>query len=98
MVRDHGNGLTTLKQAVKGFNVDEPAQLDAKHQALYDRLNKLSGADFDREYMSAMVAGHREVVDMLDDRAGESASAKGTSGTDNSQLDTAVNQWATKAL
>lgn len=98
MVRDHGNGLDTLKQAVKGFNVDEPAQLNAKHQALHDRLSKLSGAEFDREYMMAMVDAHREVANMLDDRAGQSPSATGTSGTDNSRLDASVNQWATKAL
>ena len=98
MVHDHGNGLNSLKQAVKGFNVDEPAQLDPKHQALYDRLSKLDGAAFDREYMKAMVEGHREVANMLDDRAGQSPSAKGTSGTDNSRLDTSVNQWASKAL
>ena len=98
MVRDHGNGLNALKQAVKGQNVDEPAQLDAKHQAIYDRLSQLNGAEFDREYMKAMVAGHRDVVDMLDDRAGQAPSTTGTSGTDNSRLDTSVNQWATKAL
>ncbi len=98
MVRDHGNGLNALKETVKGFNVDEPAQLDAKHQALYDRLSKLSGAEFDREYMKAMVDGHRQVVDMLDDRAGQSSSVTGTSGADDSRLDASVNQWATKAL
>ena len=98
MVSDHGNGLNSLKEAVKGFNVDEPSQLDAKHQALYDRLSKLEGAAFDREYMTAMVEGHREVAKMLDERAAPSPSAKGTSGTDNSRLDTSVNQWASKAL
>jgi putative membrane protein len=100
MVRDHSAGLDSLKQAVRGQDVDEPAQLDAEHQALYDRLSKLSGAAFDREYMMAMVDGHREVVDMLDDRADRSPAAKGTSGSssDNSQMDDAVNQWASKAL
>ena len=98
MVRDHGNGLNALKEAVKGQNVDEPGQLDDEHQALYDRLSRLNGAEFDREYMKAMVDGHREVVNMLDDRAGPSPAATGTSGSDNSSLDSAVNQWATKAL
>ena len=49
MVRDHTKGLNDLKQAVKGQGIDEPSQLDAKHQALYDRLSKLSGAEFDRQ-------------------------------------------------
>ena len=100
MVRDHTNGLNALKQAVKGFNIEEPAQLDPKHQALHDRLGRLSGAEFDREYMKAMVEGHREVKDMVDDRADQAPVAKGTTGgaTDNSPLDTAINQWASKAL
>ena len=55
MVRDHTNGLNALKEAVKGQDVDAPSKLDDKHQALYDRLSKLNGAEFDREYMTAMV-------------------------------------------
>jgi len=100
MVRDHTNGLNALKQAVKGHSIDEPSQLDAKHQAVYDRLSKLDGAEFDREYIVVMVEGHREVKGMIVDRVEQSPTAKGTSGgaTDNSPLDASVNQWATKAL
>ena len=100
MVTDHTKAKNELKQAVKSQNIDEPTQLDAKHQALYDKLNGLKGTDFDREYMTAMVDGHREVKDMLNGRADKPGTAKGTSGSTsrNSQLDTAVNQWASKAL
>jgi putative membrane protein len=103
MVRDHTNALNELKKAIagKGGSVQEPAQLDEKHQTLHERLSKLSGAAFDREYMQAMVDGHRDVKDMLDDRADQKgAAATGTSGrtTDTVQLDTAVNQWASKTL
>lgn len=101
MVRDHTKGLNDLKEAVKGQGIDEPSQLDAKHQALSDRLSKLSGAEFDRQYMMAMVEGHREVQDMLDDRATQTPAARGTSGgrsTGDSQLDVAVNQWASQKL
>jgi putative membrane protein len=100
MVRDHTKGLNDLKQAVKGQGIEEPSQLDAKHQALYDRLSKLNGAEFDREYMMAMVDGHREVQDMLDDRADQTPATRGTTGrtADDSQLDTAVDQWAKEKL
>jgi len=98
MVRDHTNGLNALKQAVKGYDINEPSQLDAKHQALYDRLSELNGAAFDRAYMAAMVEGHREVKGMISGRVEHLP--KGTSGgaTDNSPLDASVNQWAAKAL
>lgn len=100
MVKEHTNGLNALKEAVKGQGVEEPAQLDAKHQTLYDRLSKLSGAEFDREYMKAMVDGHREVKSMVETRANRTPTTTGTSGrvSDDSRLDNAVNQWATKAL
>ena len=100
MVREHTNGLNTLKEAVKGQGVEEPAQLDTKHQALYDRLSKLSGVAFDREYMQAMVDGHREVKSMVETRANRTPTTTGTSGraSDDSRLDNAVNQWANKTL
>jgi putative membrane protein len=45
-----------------------PAQLDDKHNDLRDKLSKLQGADFDREYMDAMVDGHQDVADKLESR------------------------------
>ncbi len=100
MIRDHTKAANELEQAMKGQNVTAPSSLDAKHQALYDRLSKLKGAEFDREYMSAMVDGHKEVRDMVDDRADNSPSATGTTGqaSGNAAAETAVNQWARKTL
>ena len=43
-------------------SLQEPTQLDGKHQKLADKLAKLQGADFDRQYMEAMVDGHKKVV------------------------------------
>jgi putative membrane protein len=106
MVRDHSKSGAELKQAVSRHDVQPPAGLDAEHQRLYDRLSKLQGAEFDREYMNAMVEGHEKVKSMVSSRAGNNRAstdrtrgATGTSGTTGStQLDTAVNQWATKTL
>jgi putative membrane protein len=107
MVRDHTKAGNELKQAVTRHDVQPPAGLDAEHQRLYDRLNKLQGAEFDREYMKAMVDGHQKVKSMLSSRASNQRTgadrnrgATGTSGTTtgSTQLDTAVNQWATKTL
>ena len=100
MVRDHTKAKNELKQAVKGYNIAEPTQLDTKHQALYDKLSQLNGAAFDREYMAAMLDGHREVKGMLSARADQPPAAKGTSGStsDDARLGNAVTQWAGKAL
>ena len=39
-----------------------PTELDAKHHADHARLDKLSGAAFDKAYMAAMVSDHNEDV------------------------------------
>jgi putative membrane protein len=107
MVRDHSKAGNELKQAVSRHDVQPPAGLDAEHQRLYDRLSALRGAEFDREYMKAMVDGHKKVKSMLasrtmDDRASRDRTrgVTGTSGstTGATPLDMAVNQWAAKSL
>jgi putative membrane protein len=102
MVRDHSRAGSDLKQAVSRHDVATPTGLDAEHQQLFDRLSKLRGSEFDREYMKAMVDGHMKVKSMLQSRAagepGSTVRATGTSGTATTQLDMAVNQWASKSL
>jgi putative membrane protein len=49
-------------------NIQVPSDVDAKHRDLADKLSKLQGADFDREYMDAMVDGHEDVLDTLGKR------------------------------
>ena len=36
-----------------------PDKLDAKHQAMVDKMSKLSGAAFDKAYVAAMVKAHK---------------------------------------
>ena len=62
MVDDHSKALDELKTAAGSKNITWPTTLDAEHKKLSDRLSKLSGAAFDREYMQAMVDGHKKVA------------------------------------
>jgi putative membrane protein len=110
MVKDHSQANDELKQVASQLKVQPPAELDKKHQDLADRLSKLQGADFDREYTAAMVQGHEEVVAKLRARAGNrltsseaatsdrpaGAGAVGTTGTGANEQ--ALTQWAAKAL
>jgi predicted outer membrane protein len=89
MVTDHTKALDELKQAAGTATI--PSALDKKHQKLHDKLSKLSGAEFDKKYMEAMVDGHKDVTKMLkkhSEASHETASAAnpnggtvGTSGT-----------------
>ena len=62
MVQDHGKANEELKRIASAKGVQLPAQLDRKHRGDLDRLAKLSGADFDREYMQHMVKDHKHNI------------------------------------
>ena len=97
MVTDHQKANNELKQVASKMAVQLPAETDAKHQDLYDRLSKLKGAEFDKEYMKAMVEGHQEVAQELERHSDSNARGVGTSG-DASQPPDSVNGWASKTL
>ena len=62
MVTDHTGVNTALKQLADKKGIMVPDKLDAKHEKIVDKLSKLSGADFDKEYMKLMVKGHKSDV------------------------------------
>jgi putative membrane protein len=66
MVQDHTNANTELKSLAGKKNVTLPTELDAEHKAIRDRLNGLSGAEFDKAYMEAMVEDHEKTVDLFE--------------------------------
>jgi putative membrane protein len=62
MEDDHTKVNGELKQLAADEKVTLPDGLDSKHQALYDRLSKLSGPQFDKTYMTEMVRDHQQDV------------------------------------
>jgi putative membrane protein len=67
MVEAHSATTAQLKAIVSAekLNVDLPAKLDAKHQALIDELNKASAADFDKAYAEQQIEAHDEAVKLF---------------------------------
>lgn len=59
MVTDHTKANDQLKSLAAGDGVTLPASMNAKDQALYNKLSGMSGAAFDRAYMNAMVRDHK---------------------------------------
>jgi putative membrane protein len=93
MVDDHVKAQKELADAASGAGIQWPTQLDDRHRQLQQRLSGLKNEQFDREYMKAMVDGHRDVEKMLTERVGE-----GGPGSDGTSLTGKVNQWAAKTL
>ena len=78
MVDDHSKAGDELKGLASQKNVTLPAGLDAKHQAMQDKLSKMKGAAFDRAYMAHMVTAHQQAVALFQKEAsgGKDADAK----------------------
>jgi len=62
MVKDHSKAGEELKEVASKKGITLRDSLNATDKALYDRLSKLSGPDFDQAYMQAMVKDHEEDV------------------------------------
>ena len=75
MIDDHTKAGDQLKQIASTNAIPQEAKLDDKHTNLMDKLSKLNGTDFDKEYMSAMVDDHEDAVRDLRSRVDENRSA-----------------------
>jgi putative membrane protein len=85
MEDDHSKANAELKQLASTKGVDLPTALEGKQKSTVERLSKLSGAQFDRQYMTTMVSDHKEDVSKFQS---ESSKAK----------DPDVKQFAGKTL
>jgi putative membrane protein len=90
MMREHTAAGNELKQVLSQHNVQVPTTLDEQHRDRSQELSRLNGAEFDHEYMEAMVDDHQRMEELLEGRANEKAN--------NEPLENSVNQWASKTL
>ncbi len=68
MVDDHTKGLQEVQQVAQAKNVTLPTEPDAKHKKMADRLNALSGAEFDKSYVAnAGVNDHKAAHKLVTD-------------------------------
>jgi putative membrane protein len=62
METDHSKANEELQAATSSSGMTASTSLDAKNQALYDKLSGLSGSQFDHAYMQAMIKDHKEDI------------------------------------
>ena len=62
MADDHRKINDQLTAIAAGRNMTLPATMTAKQQALYDKLQNLTGRDFDKAYIAGMVKEHEQDV------------------------------------
>jgi putative membrane protein len=76
MVIEHTKMSASMKPFADAWAVTPPAGLDDDHQKEYDKLNGLSGSDFDKEYISQMVSDHAKALDAFTSEAKDTKDAK----------------------
>lgn len=78
MVKDHTAAANKLKAIAKKENMELPAKLEPKQQAMIDALKKESGPAFDKLYVDDMVKGHTKAVALfkMESKDGQNADLK----------------------
>lgn len=78
MIQDHTNANAELKQLAAKKGVTLPTELDKDHKDIKEKLTSVSGAEFDKDYVTAMVADHEKSVSLFKAQAdgGTDADAK----------------------
>lgn len=69
MVTDHGQANTELMSIASAKNITLPTEPDSAHLKKADDLSKLSGKDFDKAYVDAMIDGHKKTLDLMNNEA-----------------------------
>jgi putative membrane protein len=62
LMSDHEKNDQAVKQLAQKENVQLPTSLNAEHQAMVDRLQKLNGAQFDRAFLHMQVRDHEKDI------------------------------------
>jgi putative membrane protein len=63
MVTEHKEMGEGMKPFMDSWGLTAPTGPDDDHQKEWDKLNGMSGADFDKEYISQMVSDHTKALD-----------------------------------
>jgi len=76
MVNDHGKANEELMSIAAAKNVTLPADVDEEHKKKADDLSKKTGKDFDKDYVDAMVDGHKKTLKLMQDEAKDGKDAE----------------------
>ncbi len=75
MVSDHSLANSELKAIAKRKNMELPVEVSSAQKSMSDKLTKLNGAEFDKEYVDAMIKDHENDVKEFQEQADNSKDA-----------------------
>jgi putative membrane protein len=76
--KDHAKMNEELRTLAQKHGAKLPDMLDTQHQNLYEKLSKMTGADFDQMFAKKMVEGHEKAIEKFEAEAknGQNADVK----------------------
>ncbi|WP_420149732.1 DUF4142 domain-containing protein [Spirosoma sp.] len=86
MVKDHSKANDELKAIAATHNITLPTTLGEDEQEHVNEMAKLSGAEFDKKYVSMMVDDHKKDIDLF------------KKAVDDTETNAAVKDFASKTL
>lgn len=76
MVVEHNALGLKMKPFADAWGLTPPTDMDSDHQDEFNKLNGLSGADFDKEYITVMDKDHHDALDLFNEEAKTTTDAK----------------------
>jgi putative membrane protein len=76
MVTDHTKLTENMKPFTTSWGINPPTALSSDAQKAYDKLQGMSGKDFDKEYISDMVSDHSKDLDAFTKEVKDTKDAK----------------------
>jgi putative membrane protein len=76
MVKEHTEMSSSMRPFENSWGMTPPPGPDADHQKDLEKLNKLSGKDFDKEYIDIMVSDHAKALNAFTSEAKDTKDAK----------------------
>ena len=76
MVSDHQKANDDLKPIADANGVKWPNQPPQDAQATYDKLSKLTGSQFDHQFVAVMVKDHRKVAQLYQQESSQASDPK----------------------
>ena len=76
MVTEHTKMSASMKPFADSWGLTPPSGPDADHQKELDKLNGLSGKDFDKEYIDQMVTDHAKALSAFTSEAKDTKDVK----------------------
>jgi putative membrane protein len=76
MIAEHTKMTASMKPFAESWGLTPPSGPDADTQKEIDKLNKLSGNDFDKEYMKQMVSDHSNALSAFTKEAKDTKDVK----------------------